>query len=311
MVVGKSDMHLMLPVDPVFLLGSPFSGGSLVGAMLGQHPSVYSLPEIHLLAEERLLDLFDNLPPARIHGLWRAIAQLYTGEQTLESIDTARRWIYRRLKNSTLEICKELCQKVTPLRLLDRSTSYTDAHGFDILARIESSFPNCSYLHLVRHPHAQCWAWLRSPDALGRLLDLQSLDRRSKQSIIDPQYDWRRRNQLISEFLEGVSEKRKICVRIEDIMTDPFGSLQPICDRLGLDCGPSIYQDMLQTEKWSFSFNGPYGAEGGSNFLFQKSPHFQHEETKNDVLDGPLGWRPDGKQFSSDVKQLAQDFGYV
>src|SRR5215475_14600268 len=88
---------------PVFILGSPRSFTSLVCGMLGQHPQAYGMPELNLFISDTLKGLLEELTGYRqiqIHGLLRAVSQLYSGEQTLNSVDMARRWLLSRFEAS-------------------------------------------------------------------------------------------------------------------------------------------------------------------------------------------------------------------
>ena len=72
--------------------------------MLGQHPQAFGLPEVNLFIAETLDELCQNATQQRhflIHGLLRTVAHLYAGEQTVESIAMAWRWIGRRREMTT------------------------------------------------------------------------------------------------------------------------------------------------------------------------------------------------------------------
>jgi hypothetical protein len=86
--------------QPIFILGAPRSFTSVICTMLGQHPETYGVPELNLFIAETLGQLLERLKGVRqfqMHGLLRSVAQLYSGEQTLLSIDMAHRWILNRL----------------------------------------------------------------------------------------------------------------------------------------------------------------------------------------------------------------------
>src|SRR5262245_693869 len=96
---------------PLIILGSPRSFTSLVCGMLGQHPDAYGMPELNLFMSDSIRVLVGELTGYRqiqMHGLLRAVAQLYAGEQTLVGIDMARRWLLTRFGASTAEVYQEL-----------------------------------------------------------------------------------------------------------------------------------------------------------------------------------------------------------
>jgi hypothetical protein len=297
--------------SPLFILASPHSHASLVAAMLGQHRDAYALPEVNLFAGETILETFDELAGPRIHGLLRTLAQLTTGEQTFESVDTARRWLFPRVHSSSDEVYMGICCKVAPLRIIDQSAMYTDPERPQCLERIRKAVPDAHFLHLVRHPRAQSGEWLKSPLALSQLFALRSLERDSNQTVVDPQLDWRLRQQGIVTFLDGVPDDRQMRVRSEDILADPRRQLQAVCQWLGLKWSERIYRALLHPERCSYSCTGPYGAELGNDPAFLASPAFHREALSlQDELERPLPWRPDSKSFLPEVVEMAQQFGY-
>ena len=81
---------------PLILLAPPKSFNSVISAMLGQHPQLYSAPDLNLFAIESLRELaalctFTN--PRQQDGLLRTIAELFLKGQTESSIITAQQWI--------------------------------------------------------------------------------------------------------------------------------------------------------------------------------------------------------------------------
>ena len=102
-------------------------------------------------------ELANGYRQIQLHGLLRIVAQLYSGEQTLDSIDMARRWLLPRMGHSTADIYRELCRKVTPLRIVDKSPIY----GLkpETLHRIPRRLSGCSLPSLASS----------SPDAGGSL----------------------------------------------------------------------------------------------------------------------------------------------
>ena len=300
----------MQPAPPVFVLASPHSEVSRISAMLGQHPGIYAVPELNLFAADRLVDVLDALPTFRVQGLVRAVAQLYCGEQTLETAETAHRWMYRRMQSATAEVHRELWQKVSPLLLLDPSGAHTDVHRDNDLARIHAAYPDARFLHLVRHPRTQAEAWLRSPLAFGQLFAIDAVDRGGREIIADPQIDWHRRQTGILQFLATIPEDRQLRMRAEDILGDPRCGLQQITHWLALDWSADIHQAMLHPERGPYSRAGPYGAEAGSDIGFLVSPELQPQPADTASLKGALPWRADGGGFSPEVIEIAEGFGY-
>lgn len=186
--------------QPIFILASPRSFTSLLCAMLGQHPEVYGVPELNLFiteTTEQLVQRFKGSVQFQLHGLLRTVAQLYTGEQTVQSIDMSHRWILSRLRWSTGEVYIELCQKVAPLRIVDKSPTYS-LHP-EVLNRIKRTFPEAHYLHLIRHPRTQGQSIMKIANAAMAILT-DSIDYSTKTPTVDPQYLWYKMQCTILEF---------------------------------------------------------------------------------------------------------------
>ena len=87
---------------PLFLLAPPRSYTSLINAMLGQHPQCFGLPELCLFNVEYLMELWvrtsDEMgsEAKTRHGLLRAVAEIYAGEQTMDSVRMANHWCAAR-----------------------------------------------------------------------------------------------------------------------------------------------------------------------------------------------------------------------
>lgn len=300
----------MLVPQPIFILGAPRSFTSLVCAMLGQHPEAYGVPELNLFITETLEQLLKRLKGVRqfqMHGLLRTVSQLYAGEQTILSVDMAYRWIFNRVHCSTGEVYLELCRKVSPLRLVDKSPAY--ATKPEILTRIRTTFPNAHYIHLLRHPRTQGESLMRVGNgAMGLLMG--SIDYSTRPLTVDPQYAWYSMQRNIVDFLSTVPAEQQMRLRGEDILNDPRSHFELLCQWLNLAWDDSIYQAMLRPEDSPYASIGPYGSHLGNDPNFLKSPAFRYRPITSSHLDGPLPWRRDNREFLPSVITLAQEFGY-
>lgn len=300
----------MPSASPLILLASPYSHASRVAAMLGQHPAVDAPPELNFLVSARLVDFFDQVPAQKAQGLLRAIAHGYGCEQTLESIDMARRWIFRRATRDSSEVYRELCERRAPRRLIDASSLYTDPNQEQALERLRALYPDADYLHLVRHPLAQGLAWLRDPLALAQLHQLDSIDRTTPSPLPDPQIDWLRRQRFITAYLRELPAERHYCLRIEELFADARTTLARVCAWLGLEWSEALLEGMRHPERSVYACRGPYGVEGGVDADFMANPRYEPHASESLSLEQPLPWRPDGMRFGADVLDLARVLGY-
>ena len=296
---------------PVIILASPGSFTSLVCAMLGQHPQAFGLPEVNLFIAKTLDELCQNATQQRhflIHGLLRTVAHLYAGEQTVESIAMAWRWIGRRREMTSGEIYRELCRKVTPRRLVDKSPAYSQST--EILDRIEREFPDAQYLFLTRNPIDQGNSMLQAPEGFMELLIGRSLDFNENPPRVEPQFQWFKTQTGILNFLNQLPEERRFVLRGETLLQEPEKKLCEICHWLGLEWSESACARMLRPEESPFASMGPLGAPRGNNPGFQRSPQFRRLTRSPGSLDRPLPWRRDKHHLFPEVVRLAQSLGY-
>lgn len=306
-------------LDPVFILAPPRSFTSLVNAMLGEHPELYGLPELNLFMAADMQEFWSGhgrdgsakspFWPVQRHGLLRTVAQFYVGEQTIESVRMAERWIRRRSQHSTADVYKELCAKAAPLRLVEKSPGYVRKRQY--LDRIAAAFPDARFIHLVRHPRGQCESVLKVKGGPMVLLMLNSVDRTGSEPILDPQIVWHDSHIQILNFLDRVPRQNWIRVRGEDFMEAVDETLKSVCKWLGVSSSKEALERMKHPENSPFSCPGPANARLGNDPNFLSSPQLRPSNGGRQLeLDGHLPWRTDGKSFHQRVVSLAREFGY-
>ena len=300
-----------MPVfEPIFILGSPRSFTSIISVILGQHPEAYGAPELNIMVTEtveEMLGRFSGLRQFQLHGVLRIVAQLYAGEQTIEAVEMSQRWLLGRLHQTTGELFQTLNNRVSPLRIIDKSPAYCS--NMEILNRIDRCFPNAHYLHLVRHPKTQGQSMMKLAHGALAILS-NSIDYATEPPTVDPQFSWYRVQQNILHFLEKIPPERQLCMRGEDVLNEPSQSLRQICEWLQFSWSNSILEQMLRPQDSVFACVGPYGAHLGNDINFLKSPAYRPQTIPPSHLQGPLPWRPDGQEFFPEVAKLAQTLGY-
>jgi hypothetical protein len=295
--------------DPLFILAPPRSFTSIVCAMLGQHPQMYGLPETNLLVAETMRERRGVIRDraASEHGLLRGVAQLFSGEQTAHAVTFARHWIESRLDSECVSVLRELGEKVHPRILVDKSPM--TVLRAEYMQRARRAFPQARFLHLLRHPRTQCESVLRSGGSLAAPLGAAAYSPSSPSE--DPQKAWYTFHMNIYTFLNGLPEERKLRVRAEDLLVDPDACLAQIAEWLGVHADAQAIEEMKHPERSPYATFGPVTARFGNDSKFLRAPKLRvHTRGKGPSLRGPLGWRPDGAEFSPEVIQLATEFGY-
>jgi hypothetical protein len=284
--------------------------------MLGQHPQAYGVPELNLFVADTvdmMTDAMRAIRQQRLHGLLRTVAQLYSGEQSLRSLEMARRWVLNRNHCNTGDVYRELCCQVAPRRIFDKSPLYV-ANSTQYLKRINETFPDAYYIHLVRHPKSQGRSMMNISEGLMAILG-NSFDCSTVPPTIDPQYWWYDIQLNILEFLKNIKPSHQMFLRGEDVLNDPKFYFEEISRWLGFDWNESILEVMLRPQDSPYACLGPYSAHYGNDPNFLKSPMFKQRSKSDrpqavDSLEGPLPWRSDGKDLTVDVVRIAKEFGY-
>lgn len=313
--------------DPLFVLGAPHSFTSVVSTMLGQHPQMYGLPELHLFQSETMADWWQitaEAPFPMKHGLFRVVAELYFAGQSEARVQLARAWLRRRRHLTTGAVMEALAERAHPRILVEKSPSIV--RTVESMRRAYALFPQARFVHLVRHPRghgesamkvlanarehgslpASHWVFFGSSPAPG-----QGTVPVPPRGSLDPQWAWYGLNRNVVEFLADIPAAQVFRVRGEEVLADPDATLRPLLAWFGLRDDPEAIEEMKHPERSPFACFGPPGARWGNNPGFIQSPALRPGRAVPASLDGPLEWRPDGGGFAPAVHQLAQEFGYT
>jgi hypothetical protein len=298
---------------PLFLLAPPRSFTSVINAMIGQHPQAFGLPELNLFCADKIIDLwYPDLEELYIdeklrHGLLRAVAEIYMGERTDASIESAEHWCGFREGYSTSDVFNELRDKIHPLIAVDNSPNYT----LDIkrLERIISACPDARFIHFTRHPITQCESLMDVDEGIAGMLN--SIEYQDDNAIHEPQIAWHDLNINILNFLENnVPKGQYLRMRGEDVFESPKEKLGDICRWLGIRDDDEAIDSMMHPEHSPFACLGSISALFGNDPNFLKGPKFKKGKVKTPPLSGELKWRADGGGLYPEVIELAREFGY-
>jgi hypothetical protein len=293
--------------QPIFVLAPPRSFTTLVSGILGQHPELLDSPELNLF-RAGTMRRFMTLP--RLHmGLHRFVAQIYAGEQTIDAVEMARHWIKARVDRTTAEVHQELCAKVAPRVLVQKSPRYMRRLSY--MENMLAGFPKARFIHLVRHPRAVSESYLRMHNAsLLACATCGAVDASGPSPVADPQILWHDYHLRILRFQEMVDPDQWLRLNGEEFLADLDNHLPRLCDWLGIASGPEAIAAMKRPEDSPFACFGPLNAPFGNDPNFLQSPRLRPFKARQDSLAGPLSWREDGAPFHPRVVELARKFGY-
>lgn len=286
--------------------------------MLGQHPAAYGVPELNLFMSDDMHGFWSGHDadgslkaahwPLMRHGLLRTIAQLYAGEQSIEAVRMARRWILHRGRHSTGAVFQELCERAAPLMLIEKSPGYLAKPIY--LTRLAETFPNAHFIHLVRHPVATGESIMNTPGGRWVLWMAGSFERQDNELFPDPQFLWHDTHLRIMEFLDEIPPERWRRLHGEDLLQAPAVHLSDLCTWLGLTKGEKELAAMQHPEGSPFACMGPINARLGNDPNFLRAPQLRKVRARKPDLDAPLSWRPDGQPLYPEVRELAAELGY-
>jgi hypothetical protein len=289
---------------------------------------MYSIPETQLFLKDTMAEWWALCSRATVpmaHGLLRAVAQLYFGGQTEDTIKLARGWLMRRTHYTTGFLLEELACRVSPSVLVDKASIIT--YHPELLHRAYRMFPGARFLHLVRHPkgHGESvMRYYREAEKLGPIpprhwlmpLVAYPSSPTSGSALqpnardVDPQRGWYALNQNVCEFLKSVPDDQKMQVRGEDLLINPDPGLRRIAGWLGLRTDDTAVEAMKHPERSPFARFGPPGAQFGNDRNFMTNPALRPERAEPHSLEEPASWREDGRGLLPRVKELAKQFGY-
>ncbi len=327
-----------LPAEPppVLILASRESGGSFLAALLGAHPAFYGAPQLNLLAFEEVWQFvkYGAIPrDSNLHGILRFLGDRLMGEQSIQSVQAAQRWLARRAGDGTGQVHAELRRMVAPRRLVDYSPLV--AQNATAMRRAVAALPgSATVIHLTRDPliqgRAMClpvWQSILTSldfwDRRGRYqacMDVyeigeQLIDWSVTPPVFDPQFAWHRTQAAAREVQGELPADRWLHLDIGALMADPATVLADLLTRLGVAADADTLQAMLGAGLPDYARPGPYQASFGMDFeMIDTSIDLalkrgRAASVSHDVT-APLPWRGDGESLLPEVGELAQDLGY-
>jgi len=229
------------PKNPpaVFVLSPPRSGSTLLRVMLAGHPRLFAPPELELLTFADMAArkaAFSGRDSFWLEGLLRAVMALRQcgPEEAAEILAVSEAEAL-----PTQELCRRLQGWLGARLLVDKTPSY--ALDPALLRRLEETFEEPRYLHLVRHPYGMIRSFEEARLEQVFFRHRHPFSRRELAELV-----WLVSHDNVTRFLAGVPAGRWHRVRFEDLVRDPVSELAAICAFLGIDYHPDMaepYQD--------------------------------------------------------------------
>jgi len=270
----------------LFILSSPRSGSTLLRVMLAGHPQLSSPPELHLLPFNTMQEREAELGQSHLgEGLQRALMEL-KGIDAASSQAIVEEWVK---ENKPIYEIYEILQELAKEKILvDKSPTY--ANSRQTLERGEIIFAGAKYIHLVRHPYAVIESFSR-----------MRMERLVTNSQVNPyqlaEEIWTQSNQNTLEFLATVPNERHHRIYYEELVTDPQGIMQSLCEFLEIEFTPTLLNP-YQGDRMTDGVYTQSMSVGDPNFL-------QHNQIEAELAEAwrnihlPITLQPISRQIAA------------
>lgn len=226
------------PTGPIFIVGAPRSGTTLLQLLLASHPSLFSVPETHFFTYVLRRHPKDPKRPVT-HRQLRDILKRLAEKPGIE-LSTRETGEVEQFVASEHPPVQTLIDLV--IRMIGRRNSKqaehwvekTPRHVFH-LADIKRLFPEARIVHIVRDPRDTSSSRLDRLSAAGD----KALTKARLNDVIFNSVLW----------VEALTAARKhagpdmLQIRYEDLVSDAQGATKALCDFLGLDHDPGYFNE--------------------------------------------------------------------
>ncbi|MHA7875450.1 sulfotransferase [Roseivivax sp.] len=246
---------------PILVAASPGSGHGTLAAALGRNSQAFDLPVLNLETEKTIYDLvFEMTGPrmVQLSGTLRALALLLSGEQSLQSVEMARRWLLERMHWPTARLADWFAERLAPRRLvLPQGAGLFSEIARD---RIAALYPGADIVTLRRHPGAQARVVMAQAGGAAATLLGASGGAAGQPRQPDPIGLWLKAEEAIDALAGAMPGSRVVSVQLEDLIASPGTELARLAEVLDLAAEPADLAAMAQPELSPFAGPGPYGA---------------------------------------------------
>ncbi|MHA6326656.1 sulfotransferase [Roseivivax sp. CAU 1753] len=248
---------------PVIVLAAPGAGGQVVASALGRNAAAFDLPVLNAELEDTIYAMvfeMQGVRAAQLHGTLRALAYLLSGEQSLHSVDMARRWLMRRLHLSSAELAHWVCARLSPRRAIVPVAS--GLFSETARNRLAEIYRGADLLIVTRDP-ASHEAAVMSDHAGAAATLLGAYDTAEPGAALpDPARLRSMAEDGMEHLLGSMPDSPVHHVHFDDLLRDPEAELRRLAKALALPHDPAQLARMRHPERSPFATVGPYGAHG-------------------------------------------------
>ena len=270
---------------PLFILGAPRSGTTLLRVMLAGHPQLFSPPEMVIAPFATMAERRTKLNERfwEKGGLRRTIMEIRAcGVEEAKAVEAS-------LEPRTVpEVYAWLIAALGDRILVDKCPHLgADPAALD---RLDRWFPDARYVWIIRHPGSVTRSIEHMPMAEVMLQGYAP----------DARDIWYYANKNLKNFLVGIPEGRKARVRYEELVQGPKRTLERMCVEIGLP-----YHSALETP-----YEGDRMREGPSGARAVGDPNMAGRGRIDPELASKWLEGFDPASVSPETHGLARDLGY-
>ena len=233
--------------SPIFVIGNPRSGTTLLRLLIASHPNICIPPECGFA-----------LWLKKTYAQWSGqnLHDPESVESFTEDLVACRKFDTWEISHNTIKKAIEEKQPTNFVALVGvvyrsfleknkpQASRWGDKNNFHVshVAEINSMFPDCKFVHVVRDVR----------DVACSYRELKSLKSNSPYrpnlpfEVEDICNEWKSNVQEVLAALEPLESGRSITVRYEDIVQEPASTSESICDLLGEEYVPEMLNFYLK-----------------------------------------------------------------
>jgi hypothetical protein len=238
--------------DPIFIVGSPRSGTTLLSAMLGSHSRLYCGPETQFfnkIANRKLEDIINDDDWDRKAS--KILCEITLSKQLVvelfgENENSIAKYLNDKPKNkkSLLEsLCRNNADKNGKARWIEKTPNHI-LH----LAEIRSMYPESKIIRIMRDPRDSAKSMIYLPW--------------TTESFIENSYLWKKWYDESEEFLN--TDNQSLTVKFEDLLCESKNVLTKICNFIGEDFEEGM-TDTMASAKLVISKGEPWKNQVGQS----------------------------------------------
>ncbi len=229
---------------PIFVVGAPRSGTTLLQLILDAHPLVGMQGELHFF--DQINQLRESWPSVickeNLQTFYRGLERL-AAFQYLPELNRHLGWTTEQLLHAGGSSLEDFfrCMVAAPARLAGKPWwGEKTPENVRYLADLVEIFPNAKILHIHRDPRAVVASLMQVPWA--------------PDSVLINALKWKIDMLYADEFLKAGGRLHELAY--EELITDPRACLQRVCDFIGVDFDERMLAfhrsagDRLQGEAW-------------------------------------------------------------